>query len=278
MEVFRPPSASDPRHFAVGDRVLFGYGEEGSPALTLTSVPDEDGCLRIRPRLIATASSDYRASVTSLIHERGCQPCADFSDQWQLEQDRLHSDHRDGFTPAARTLADDLSDYALTQVQKGRYACGHGDTYELDARAPLPEWFHTALRGAVFTEPEGPWPNWGRTTHPVDWPRMIADHPDVLVPDHDMLSVNDGPTWDAVATAFAVVRRSVADAALDVMLWVAEDGRITVDPGAILASRDLSVGDSVEVDRILAAGGRRIDALHDDDGVLSTRRGWMLTG
>lgn len=119
------------------------------------------------------------------------------------DQESQYADYLAGFTPTALALADELCDNGLTPIYISGSVCGHGDTYELDPDAPLPDWFHSALADASLTAPEGPWPNWGRTSHPVDWPRLIADHPDVLVPDHDMLAVNGGATWDSIAEAFA---------------------------------------------------------------------------
>lgn len=273
------PAHRDPCHFVDGDEAFFGYGSEGTPVVVEDATPDAQGCI-----VVSGFSGDpqpCRASLASLVHRQGCPPCEAFNAAWDAQQAENDAQHHASFTPAARCLADDLYDHALIAVWRSGLSCGHGDRYRLSEDALVPAWFHDALAGAVLTAPEGPWPNWGRTNHPVDWPALIAAHPRTLVPDVEMLRCNFGPSWESIAAAFAIARAADASACMDVNFWVAEDGHITIDPGGIFTTRDVSEHAATQIDQILIAGGRAAAALHDDEHerpCAPARRGWLTIG
>lgn len=150
---------------------------------------------------------------------------------------------RDRYTPAALQLADQL--------------CDAPDVHRAVAAARLPEWLRSVLCDAVLWPAELDWPNFTRTPSSIDWPRLIGEHPDVLAPARDMLALNNGPSWEALVAAFAELQTAGAAPRLDVFLWVAVDGRIHVDPVALIAEpQQVSIELQVLVDAILIAGGR----------------------
>lgn len=269
----------DPCHFVDGDEAFFGYGSEGTPVIVEDARRDAQGCILVSG--IRGDPHPWRASLASLVHRQGCARCEAVNAAWDAQQADNHAQYRAGFTPAARYLADDLCDHALIPVSCSGLSCGHGDRYRLSKDALVPAWFHDALAGAALTAPEGPWPNWGRTDHPVDWPALIAAHPQTLVPDIEMLRCNFGPSWESIAAAFAIARAADASAWLDVNFWVAEDARITIDPGGIFTTRDVSERVATQIDQILIAGGRAAAALHDGERerpCAPARRGWLAMG
>jgi hypothetical protein len=274
------PAGLDPHHFANGDKAMFGFGIEGTPVVIENATPDAQGDILIsgffgNPR-------PTRASIDSLVHRQGCAPCDAFNEAWNTQQAEKDAEHRGMFTAAARRLADDLYHHALVPVALTGRSCGHGDRYRLSADAPLPAWFHDALAGAALTAPEGPWPNWGRTHHPVDWPALIATYPETLVPDFMMLEHNLGASWESIATAFQMARSTDPSACMDVDFWVAYDGHITVQPGAIFTSREVSETVAHSIDQTLIVGGRKPSYLHDDDErerpCYPARSGWQVLG
>lgn len=184
--------------------------------------------------------------------------------------------YRATFSDRARELADILRD-GLELVDSGGRACGHGDVCRLDPDVLLPAWLHHALAGARFTPPEGPWPNFARTVSPVNWPDLIQEHTDWLVPDHDMLEGNGGARWPGIAAAYALLAEQGHQPTLDVALWVLEDGRISVEPLTLLVAvpEAVSAATLAEVDDLLAAAGRERDVLHEDSD--SHAACWMLT-
>lgn len=273
------PARLDPHHFTNGDKAIFGYGNEGMPVVIENATPDAQGKIVISgffgdPR-------PTRASIGSLIHREGCAPCDAFNAGWNDHQAEQADAHRAMFTTAARRLADDLYDHALAPVSRTARSCGHGDRYRLSEDALVPAWFHDALAGATLAGPEGPWPNWGRTHHPVDWPALIAAHPETLVPDFEMLEYNCGASWDSIATAFQMARSVDPSAWMDVNFWVAYDGRITVEPDGIFTSREVSQTVASNIDQTLIAGGRNPVDLHDEHRerpCAPARRGWLVLG
>lgn len=273
------PAGRDPRHFVAGDRALFGYGSEGTPVVIENATPDDQGTILVSGFFGDPRPS--RARLESLVHRQGCRPCEAFNAAYDAQQAQKEAEHRASFTPAARHLADHLCEDALVPVSRSGLGCGHGDRYRLSEDALVPAWFHDALAGAALTAPEGPWPNWGRTQHPIDWPALIAAHPRTLVPDVEMLQCNFGPSWESIAAAFAIARAADPLACMAVTFWVADDGRITVEPDAIFTSRDVSEHVAAQIDQTLIAGGRAAADLHDDQRdrpSAPARSGWLVFG
>ncbi|SLL29707.1 Uncharacterised protein [Mycobacteroides abscessus subsp. abscessus] len=80
-----------------------------------------------------------------------------------------------------------------------------------------------------------------------------------------MLANNFGATWESIAEAFTLLRTVDPDAHMDVNLWVAEDGRITVDPFGFYATREVDRELAQHIDALLIAGGRLAENIHDDE-------------
>lgn len=266
------PAAIDHHHFRDGDSIQFGY-DLGAPTGVVTRAePDDEDLIGVR-----LFGSDTRARGSDLVHLHDCQPCQTFLTASLADQDRRFALFRDEFTPEALRLADHLYDEGLITTYCGGRECGHGDRYALSPAANLPSWLHAALRDAVLTGPEGPWPNWARTSHPVDWPTLVDRHPDTLVPDHDMLEHNQGATWSAIVEAFTLLRSVDPNAAVDVFLWVSTDGRILVEPMWIGTTFDVPATLATAVDRILTASGRPGEYIHDRGREPDTTSGWMVS-
>lgn len=268
------PADVEAGHFHEGDRVQFGRGESELGVVTDTQL-DHDGCIRLH-----LADRDVRTRPANLLHIDGCPPCEEFKQAWAAEQERLWQEERSDYTPAARELADTLRDRGLLQVSTTGLSCGHGDDYIVEPDAPLPSWLHTVLKGVVFTAPEGPWPNWGRTDHPINWPALLEAHPDTLAAEQDMLDWNEAGSWESIAHAFTLLRSIDPDSHIDVFLWVSTTGLITIEPTGFWAHSDIPADVASQVDDILVAGGRDRDSLHDrvwdDQGTFAPRRGWLL--
>lgn len=265
------PAERNVGHFSQGDRVQFGY-EDPELGVVTDAQLDAHGCIGIQ--LCERAS---RTRPANLLHIDGCQPCDTFNREWWAEQERLRQDERSDYTPTALELADTLVERGLVHISTGGLSCGHGDNYVVSPDAPLPTWLHAILEGVVFTAPEGPWPNWGRTDHPIDWPGLITEHPHTLAAEQDMLDSNFGGTWASIAEAFTLVRSIDPLTHIDVFLWVSPTGLITVQPMGFWAHSDIPAPTAAQVDNILVAGGRERDALHDDDSsMFAPRRGWLV--
>lgn len=138
--------------------------------------------------------------------------------------------HGAGYSDDASRTADRLRERGLELVSTQSLTCGHGDTYRVRAEAPLPRWLHDALGGHQLTAPEGPWPNWGRTDAPIDWPTLVFDHPDELLVDHNNLAHNGYPTWKAITVAWARLDMEQQQPRLDIDLYVSEDNKIQIWP------------------------------------------------
>ncbi|MEU7631708.1 hypothetical protein AB0C34_17220 [Nocardia sp. NPDC049220] len=182
----------------------------------------------------------------------------DPDEEWELRAD---------FTPAAAELADALRSTALGTVEGDGYGCGHGATWLLPPHllqvpAPLAQ----AIAGVELGLPEGPWPEFGRTQCPIDWPELIDAHPDALTWNHAMLENNLGAGADAISTAYRILAARGCRPSMDVCLWVESDARIAIEPLALFA--DDTVVDVVlrgQVDEILVASGRPRNLLRDDE-------------
>jgi hypothetical protein len=127
-------------------------------------------------------------------------------------------------------LVNELRLHGLVPIYREGYQCGYGDVYRLAASAPVPTLLHTVLTGAALFPPEGPWPEFARTEHPIDWPALLDKNPSALVPNHSMLAANFGPSWDSIARAYRLLATAQAGPVLDVCLWVEPDAEISVEP------------------------------------------------
>lgn len=266
------PSVLDPHHFHQGDDIQFGYDPGGPTGIVTVAEPDDAGLIRI-----ILYGQESLANVHCVAHTSGCQPCSDFLAAYADRLDRNLDNWRSDFTAFALARADQLFESGLLQISSDGRECGHGDQYVLAPDAELPQWFHQALAGAVLTGSEGGWPNWGRTCAPVDWPTLIDQHQDTLAPDHGALDYNEGASWEAIATAFRLLRTADPNAAMDVSFWVDEQGRL-IDPMWIGTTFDIAPELAASVDDLLVASGRPRRYIHDrgHDEPSDACRGWMV--
>lgn len=269
MDKLRCPAAVATTHLRVGDEVTGYYGGPKDISVIVDPVPDSEGFV-----VIARGEYQSRSRIDYLVHTQGCGPCDQFTNAWRAQKENEWHEFRQLFCDKARALADTLRHSALTsRLHPGE----DGDFYTLtlSPEAPLPKWLHDALAGAQFDQPEGAWPNWGRTQHPADWVTLITEHHDVLVPDHGMLKANGGATWPAIAEAFTYARTLDPGAYMDVTLWVETDGRISVEPAGMYTPQDLPVDAAERIDQILVAGGRDADLIHHPK-YAPALNSWML--
>lgn len=131
----------------------------------------------------------------------------------------------------------------------------------------LPRWLTDALDGAALSRcsadgdptPAGPDLSvlLARTSAPVNWPALIAEHPNRLVVDGQWLASRRGPQWSAISSAYERIVSAGCTAAIDVALMATADGRITVCPLRLLAF-DAGLTESCalvgEVNDLLAPG------------------------
>ncbi|PYE12021.1 hypothetical protein DFR67_12629 [Williamsia limnetica] len=228
------PGIVDPGHFAAGDRVVFGHDSVSHTADTQTSivvsgVATDTGCIALRGAHVA-GGDVYQTSIGNVLHATGCDACDQCAAARQRADTYEYQEQRSLFNDNGLARADALRENGLAVLSSAGRGCGHGDTYTLAADAPVPQWMHTALAGVVFSAPEGPWPNWGRTDAPIDWPALIAAHPDGLDVDPGVTDDLHGASWTSIVEAFALARSTDPQAALDVCLWVDTDSTVLVEP------------------------------------------------
>ncbi|MEU4345414.1 hypothetical protein AB0H00_29885 [Nocardia sp. NPDC023852] len=183
----------------------------------------------------------------------------DPDEEWEL---------RGEFAPEAAWLADTLRSTALGTAQGSAFGCGHGNTYRLPTDLPVPLWVARILAGVQLEAPEGPWPEFGRTEDPLDWPALIDACPGELTWNRGMLENNLGASAEAISTAYRFLHARGCRPYMDVCLWLDPDARIAVEPLALFAE-----GETVDaelrgqVDEILVASGRPRDLLrHREPG------------
>lgn len=251
-------------HFWKGDPIMLGGGDQWYP-LTVEADDYANG-----GQYLPGHAQEYRHGG------RRCDSCTQDVARQQAAATAAEDTYRATFSDRARELADILRD-GLELVDTDGRACGHGDVCRLDPDVPLPAWLHTALAGARFTPPEGPWPNFARTASPVNWPALIQDHTDWLVPDHDMLEGNYGARWPGITASYALLAEQGHHPTLDVALWVLGDGQISVEPLTLVVTvlGAVSAATVGEIDDLLVAAGREREALHEDSD--SPAACWTLT-
>ncbi|OBB34534.1 hypothetical protein [Nocardia sp. 852002-51244_SCH5132740] len=183
----------------------------------------------------------------------------DPSEEWEL---------RGNFSPPALERADELRGAALGSAAGSEYRCGHGSTYQLSADLPLPQCLSRALSGVQLEAPEGPWPEFGRTEHPIDWPTLIELHPAELTWNYAMLDCNYGADPAAISAAYRLLVTRGHRPWFDVCLWVDPDARIAVEPLALFTATDDDLDPDLadRIDDILVDGGRPRQRLRYDEG------------
>ncbi|MFV8161390.1 hypothetical protein ACNQVK_04615 [Mycobacterium sp. 134] len=93
----------------------------------------------------------------------------------------------------------------------------------LSPDADVPCWLRTALADAELTQAEGPWPGWARCWSGVDWPGLVAEHPDDIGVDEYSLTSNTGVDWSTLAAFWQWLLGRSIEASLDVELGVDVD-------------------------------------------------------
>ena len=94
----------------------------------------------------------------------------------------------------------------------------------------MPDPLAQALSGVPLELPEGPWPDWARTEHPIDWPTLIDGDPEYLTWNDAMLEANMGAGADGIAATYRLLAARGLRPRIDVCLWVEPDARIPVEP------------------------------------------------
>lgn len=254
------PSVVDPDHFAAGDRVMVSYGSvfraaDTRESIVVPGVETEAGRIALRgPHIVG--GDVYQTSIANVFHAAGCDACDQYVAARQRADADQYQDQRSCFTPDGLARADALRRHGRTAL----------------SATNLP-WLHTELSGVDFSGPEGPWPNWGRTGAPIDWPALIAAHPGDLAPE-DTAALTESASWESIVEAFTLARSADPRAALDVCLWVDIDGTVLVEAAFLFTSRQIPTSAADAISHALVAGGRPRDLLHlDDDHVGEV---WML--
>lgn len=88
----------------------------------------------------------------------------------------------------------------------------------------------------------------------------------------------EGASWEAIATAFGLLRAVDPKAAMDVSFWVDEQGRVLIDPMWICTTFEVPPELAASVDDLLVASGRPRRYIHDrvHDEPSDARTGWMV--
>ncbi|MBU8817543.1 hypothetical protein EB74_30015 [Mycobacterium sp. SWH-M5] len=132
-----------------------------------------------------------------------------------VSEDEWEAERRESAGPALAARIDRLRDWFS--------ASGPGTAVELPADAGIPDWLRSALSRAELTEAEGPWPGWARCWSGVDWPRLIAEHPDSIGVDEYALTRNAGIEWATVVEFWNMLGSRKIPASLDVELSIDVD-------------------------------------------------------
>jgi hypothetical protein len=136
-----------------------------------------------------------------------------------------------------------------------------GDRTAINA-AVLPPELRTALGGVEAAAPDTSWPHWATVLDPVDWPALIAAHPDVVTVTADELAANGGASWEAITRACALIEAAGLAPAVQGLLEVDTAARITLFPVAVVAHGGPVPADVAEkVAAVLVEGERNRDEL-----------------
>lgn len=129
-----------------------------------------------------------------------------------------------GYRHQSKEFVDEYTTDALAVMERlwEDVAGFHSAPYFLPEDSPLPSWFMDAIRGVSNRGLEAGWPQFARYWDPVDWPALIAAHPEDIVwekPEHaDMYT----ELWNWG------IQKGL-DPRLDVALFISADAKIEVD-------------------------------------------------
>ncbi|SEJ78663.1 hypothetical protein SAMN04487917_11393 [Arthrobacter sp. yr096] len=177
-------------------------------------------------------------------------------------------EYRSSFTAAALDAAD--------RLRRAAPSFGEKD-FVLTDELPLPRWFSEALSEAPILGVEGSWPQFGRTSHPVNWPELIREHPtEVRYMADEMTSppalFDELWTWAA---------SQGLKPSFDVDLYIEPDGLIGVWGFEFSTNKELSPAQIAEAATIMAKHGHEpaehepnIEARSGEEG--DKRASWML--
>jgi hypothetical protein len=173
---------------------------------------------------------------------------------------------REYFTQEAVEWADALRIAAFRDAQDDA-AGGCRAVFRLaqDLLQEMPSPLAQALSGVPLELPEGPWPHWGRTDHPINWPDLIDADPEHLTWNHGMLAANMGAGADGIAAAYRLLAAHALNPRIDVWLWIEDDARISVEPLSLYADRHMNPALTRQIDDILVDSGRPRERLRYDE-------------
>lgn len=101
----------------------------------------------------------------------------------------------------------------------------HSPSYFLPEGSPLPAWLLDAVRGVPTHGIEGGWPQFARYWDPINWPALVAEHPDEIVWDRPEYASMYKDLWDWG-------HQEGLNPWFDVGLWISADAKIEVSVGA----------------------------------------------
>lgn len=237
-----PRTATEPwqqkGHFREGDAVLYGGGSDWY-AMSATA----DNCANTK--YLPGDAYHYR-------HAKFCNACC--NDVLAQRADELRDRLRDyeSYPDDARRLANAFLD-SMVVVEDG--SCCHPDHHLIQPNPALPEWFTEALAGVCLLGSEFPFPGLARCWERFDWPTLIAEHQEFLVPD-----VNKTASWAGICAAFHYLKGQGYEPILDVNILASDtEAKLLVWPTMLYVTELKEPDDDVEtigaIDGILRAAG-----------------------
>ncbi|MEV0769501.1 hypothetical protein ACIBEH_05570 [Nocardia salmonicida] len=180
-----------------------------------------------------------------------------------------HADLQDlvvgDYTAEAAWLLSTLRHHSLAEVDGGHH--------RLQADAPLPQWLHAALDGIDLHGPESSG-EWASCFAPIDWPALVAAHPDDLRPATGLMEMNSSPDWPAICKGVDLLAQRACSPRLWVALLVAPTGELSLYPLGLSGDALDADGDAdiiTAVDVLLRSKRHSAEQLH-----VRSRTTWQL--
>lgn len=237
MDTTSAPAWQQPGHFQAGDSA---------------NLVHRDG-VRFPERYLVTAEQAQTGYYLdgNFRHPWRCQACKDDVAQLRQAQEITNAINRSRFEIRAVARADTLR---FNGIEEGRLATD----------APLPNWLHAELRNARLYHAEGPWPEFTRTQHPVDWPTLLDQHPGFLALDEN-LEHNAAVPWPDVQNAFRTLQQAGHTPWRDAVLSVNVFDQVAIfyTNLGVIDPANLHPDTTTTIDTLLLGAGRPADALHD---------------
>lgn len=126
-----------------------------------------------------------------------------------------------GYAYQSKELVDKYSPEALRVMERlwQDVASFHAPRYFLPEDSPLPSWLMDAVRDVPNQGVEGGWPQFARYWNPIDWPALIAEHPDEIGWDEPEYTAMYTELWDWG-------HREGLNPWFDVGLWISPEAKI----------------------------------------------------